>query len=107
MSIEEEPVHIAPAGGDENPGQVLSGEQPSKLQDCLISEKLAIKNRLMLELATWIDQKNLKQAEAAKILGVSRPRVSDVINKKSIKFTIDALVDMLDRIGKHISLSVR
>lgn len=61
----------------------------------------------MTELAGWIDEKKLKQADAAKILGVTRPRVSDVINKKSIKFTIDALVDMLARTGKHVQLSVQ
>jgi predicted XRE-type DNA-binding protein len=85
-------------------------ETVAELHACsnrIISEKLVIKNRLMGELADWIAQKNLKQAEAAAILGVTRPRVSDVINGKSIKFTIDALVDMLARTGKHISLSVR
>lgn len=30
----------------------------------------------MTELAKWISAKNLKQAEAAEILGVTRPRVS-------------------------------
>ena len=47
------------------------------------------------------------QSEAAEILGVTRPRVSDVINKKAIKFTIDALVDMVARTGKHVRLSVQ
>ncbi|MNJ81107.1 Helix-turn-helix domain protein [compost metagenome] len=61
----------------------------------------------MTELAEWIEANNLKQADAAKILGVTRPRVSDVINKKTIKFTIDALVDMLARAGKHVQLSVQ
>jgi predicted XRE-type DNA-binding protein len=61
----------------------------------------------MTELAGWIEAKKLKQAEAAEILGVTRPRVSDVINKKAIKFTIDALVDMLARAGKHVQLSVQ
>jgi predicted XRE-type DNA-binding protein len=73
----------------------------------IISEKLAIKDSLMTELADWIATKKLKQAEAAEILGVTRPRVSDVINKKAIKFTIDALVDMLARAGKHVRLSVQ
>lgn len=61
----------------------------------------------MTELTGWIESRHLKQAEAAEILGVTRPRVSDVINKKAIKFTIDALVDMLARTGKHVQLSVR
>lgn len=50
---------------------------------------------------------NLKQTEAAEILGVTRPRVSDLVNRKTVKFTIDALVDMLARAGKHVSLSVQ
>ncbi|MDR2186958.1 MAG: XRE family transcriptional regulator, partial [Azonexus sp.] len=75
--------------------------------DTIISEKLAIKQSLMSELAGWIKARKLKQAEAAEILGVTRPRVSDVINQKAIKFTIDALVDMLARTGKHVRLSVQ
>jgi len=70
------------------------------------SEKLAIKESLMAVISGWIAEKHLKQNEAAEILGVTRPRVSDVINKKTIKFTIDALVDMISKTGKHIQFSV-
>ena len=35
---------------------------------------------------------------------VSRPRVSDVVNQKTAKFTIDTLVDMLSRVGKPVRL---
>lgn len=65
-----------------------------------------LKEQLMGELAAWIEQHHLKQAEAAHILMVSRPRVSDVVNKKTTKFTIDALVEMLGRIGKPVRLAV-
>jgi predicted XRE-type DNA-binding protein len=61
----------------------------------------------MTELAKWISENRLKQAEAAKILGVTRPRVSDVVNKKSVKFTIDALVGMLSKTGKRVLISVQ
>lgn len=73
----------------------------------IISEKLFIKESLMTELAVWIEEKDLKQVDAALILGVTRPRVSDVINKKSVKFTIDALVDMLARTGKQVQITVQ
>ena len=46
----------------------------------------------MVELSNWIAEHHLKQAEAAEILMVSRPRVSDVLNKKTGKFPIDTLV---------------
>lgn len=53
-----------------------------------------------------MEENHLKQAEAAEILIVPRPRVSDVVNKKTSKFTIDALVGMLSRIGRPVTLSV-
>jgi predicted XRE-type DNA-binding protein len=37
---------------------------------------------------------------------VSRPRVSDVVNKKAGKFTIETLVEMLSRIGKPVKLVI-
>lgn len=60
----------------------------------------------MKELSVWIEKHNLKQAEAAEILMVSRPRVSDVVNKKTAKFTIDCLVEMLGRVGKPVRFAV-
>lgn len=110
MSIETKSMHITPVGGNVFADLGFEPEEAASLQaesKRIISEKLAIKESLMTELAGWIDEKKLKQADAAKILGVTRPRVSDVINKKSVKFTIDALVDMLARTGKHVQLSVQ
>ena len=71
-----------------------------------INDSRALKAQLMGELSKWIDDNHLKQAQAAEILMVSRPRVSDVVNMKVGKFTIDTLVDMLSRIGKPVRLVV-
>lgn len=110
MTIDTKSMHITPAGGNVFADLGFEPEKAAALKaesQRIISEKLAIKESLMAELAGWIEVKKLKQAEAAEILGVTRPRVSDVINRKTIKFTIDALVDMLARTGKHVQLSVR
>ncbi len=37
---------------------------------------------------------------------LSRPRVSDVVNKKTAKFTLDTLVEMLSRVSKPVKLAV-
>lgn len=71
-----------------------------------INDTRLLKEQLMAELAEWIEQHHLKQAEATEILMVSRPRVSDVVNKKTSKFTIDTLVEMLSRIGKPVKLAI-
>lgn len=110
MSIETKSMHITPVGGNVFADLGFEPKEAAALQarsKRIISEKLIIKEQLMAEISGWIDEKNLKQAEAAQILGITRPRVSDVINKKSIKFTIDALVDMLARTGKQVMLTVQ
>ena len=71
-----------------------------------INDTRRLKQQLMDELSTWIAEHHLKQAEAAQILMVSRPRVSDVVNKKVAKFTIDTLVEMLSRVGKPVTLAI-
>ena len=71
-----------------------------------INDTKALKAQLMSELSKWIADNHLKQAEAAEILMVSRPRVSDVVNMKVSKFTIDTLVNMLSRVGKPVRLAI-
>ncbi len=107
--MNEKSMHITPVGANVFADLGFSPEEAAVLQaesKRIISEKQLIKEQLMNEISVWIRDKKLKQADAAQILGVSRPRVSDVINRKSIKFTIDALVDMLARTGKQVMLSV-
>jgi predicted XRE-type DNA-binding protein len=92
---------FAELGFPEREAELLQEE--SKKQ---IEELLALKEQLMGELTAWLKINHLKQEEAAKILHVTRPRISDVVNKKTSKFTIDALVSMLTRAGKPVRLLV-
>lgn len=71
-----------------------------------INDTRLLKQQLMSELSGWIAEHQLRQADAAEILMVSRPRVSDVVNQKTSKFTIDTLVEMLSRIGKQVTIAV-
>jgi predicted XRE-type DNA-binding protein len=71
-----------------------------------INDTRLLKRQLMEELSVWIAEHHLKQADAAEILMVSRPRVSDVVNKKTATITTDTLVEMLGRIGKAVRLAV-
>ena len=71
-----------------------------------VNDTHALKVQLMDELADWIKANDLRQEQAAEILHISRPRVSDVVNHKVSKFSIDALVGMLTRIGKSVRLTV-
>ena len=110
INTDTQSAHITRKGGHVFEDLGFSPDEAAVLKarsEQIISEKLAIKESLMHELAGWIEVKQLKQAQAAEILGVTRPRVSDVVNQKTVKFTIDALIDMLARTGKRVQFTVR
>lgn len=96
-SIDTTVRHTTPAGGNVFADLGFTSEEASKLK---------IKAQLMCEISEWIKENHLKQAEAAKQLHITRPRVSDVITGKADKFTIDALVDMLQHAGRKVTVKV-
>ena len=51
-----------------------------------------------------IEQRRLTQAAAAKLLGVTQPRVSDLTRGKIDRFSVDTLVAMLGHAGVHVKL---
>ena len=100
---------VAPAGGNELADLGIDSAEAAAQQaepQRNISNAQTIKESLMTELAGWIDEKKLNQSEATGILGVTFPRVSDVINKRAVTLTIDTLVEMLLRAGKHVQVSI-
>ncbi|MYM38353.1 helix-turn-helix domain-containing protein [Duganella qianjiadongensis] len=107
-----EPVitHVTPADGNVFADLGFEATEARRLlaeTDAIISAKLAIKHSLMSELAECIQRKNLKPADAADMLGITHASVSDLMNRNSVRFTIDALVDMLARTGKEVKISIR
>jgi predicted XRE-type DNA-binding protein len=61
------------------------------------AEHLKIRSRMMAHLREVITNRGLTQADAAALFGVSQPRVSDLVRGKIELFSIDTLVDMLNR----------
>ena len=103
----KEKITITPSGGNifsDLGFDVAEAEQLKAESDRRI--KADLKMQLMEEVANIIRERHMKQDEAAKLLDVTRPRVSDVMTGKASKFTIDALVDMLQKLGKVVKLQV-
>jgi predicted XRE-type DNA-binding protein len=71
------------------------------------AEHLKVRADLMIALTKLIDARGLSQAEAAKLLSVSQPRVSDLVRGKIDKFSVDTLISMLAAAGAHVSVTVR
>lgn len=74
--------------------------------DAATAANLKIRASLMRAVEEELDKKDLTQTKAAKLLGVSQPRISDLKRGKIHLFTIDVLVNMLARLGKPVSLVI-
>jgi predicted XRE-type DNA-binding protein len=67
--------------------------------------------RLRAELARKVigrlRARKLTQTKAAEILGVTQPRVSNLVRGRLGLFSLDALVDMADRVGLRTRMVIR
>ncbi|WP_236184910.1 helix-turn-helix domain-containing protein [Pseudomonas juntendi] len=70
------------------------------------ASKMALKMDLSIFITDCIKKMGLKQHEAAARLNVTQSRVSELANGKIEKFTLDAMMDMLDKLGFRTSLSL-
>mgnify|MGYP002782287168 CR=1 FL=1 len=61
--------------------------------------KQHLKSRLALTLISLIRSKGWNQSKASECLQVSQPRVSDLMRGKVDKFSVDALLEMIFRLG--------
>ncbi len=62
---------------------------------------------LMLALTDHIKAQGWTQAEAAKHLGVTQPRISDLMRGKFNLFGLDHLAMMLARAGRQVEIRVK
>jgi predicted XRE-type DNA-binding protein len=67
---------------------------------------LKIRADLMINLQRFVKAKNWTQAEAAAFFQETQPRISNLMNGDIDRFSIDKLVQMLDRAGMDIRVSV-
>ena len=63
---------------------------------------LEARARLMIILKQEIQKRHLSQVQAAKLLGVKPPRISELMHGRIGKFSLDLLVSYLSRLGKRI-----
>lgn len=61
----------------------------------------------MIQLQKLIASRGLKQRTAAKTLGVTQPRVNDLLRGRIDLFSTDVLIDMLARLGATVRLTVK
>mgnify|MGYP001013622123 CR=1 FL=1 len=71
------------------------------------AHNLTVRSEMMLALRRYIRKERLTQAQAAEVLEVSQPRVSDLMRGKIGRFSLDSLVTLLGQAGLEVTLKVR
>ena len=89
----------------------MSNERFSSVWDAIEdtpaeAENMKLRSVLMMALKEHIANAGLSQSQAAKLFGVTQPRVSDLVRGKIDLFSLDALVNMASTAGLHIEMRV-
>jgi predicted XRE-type DNA-binding protein len=88
---EHGPRHVTPAGRSVFRDLFPNAE----------AEELEIRSVLLSGLERWLATGGMTQTEAAKVLGVTQARISDIKRGKINQFSLDLLVRLAARAGLH------
>ena len=68
---------------------------------------LVMRSQLMTAVERAVKKWNLSQAEVTTRLGITRPRLNDLLRGKISKFSLDALAALATKAGLKVRLSVK
>lgn len=70
------------------------------------AENMKLRAVLLTALKDYLNKHQLTQTEAAKVLGVTQPRVSDLMRGRIHLFGLDSLVNMTVAAGLTVELKI-
>ena len=70
-------------------------------------EELLVKATLALKISDIIKGRHLSQAEAAKVLGTTQPKVSNLLNGRLQGFSMERLLRFLNALDRDVQIVVK
>ena len=70
-------------------------------------EEFETKSDLVMEITKAIKRKKLTQTQAAKILGISQPKLSELLNGRFRGYSVERLMLFLNSLGKDVDIIVK
>lgn len=71
------------------------------------AQNLQLRSTLMTRVEQYVKRSGDTQAAAARALGITQPRLNDLLRGKIDKFSLDALVNMLAHAGMRVEVTVK
>jgi predicted XRE-type DNA-binding protein len=71
------------------------------------AQSLLARATLMARIRDVVTDRKLTQVRAARLFGVTQPRMSDLVRGRIERFSVDTLMDMLARAGMEVRVHVK
>ncbi|MGH8709945.1 MAG: helix-turn-helix domain-containing protein [Burkholderiales bacterium] len=71
------------------------------------AHNLLLRADMMMRIEQFVNKSGLTQKEAARVLGVTQPRLNLLLKHKIELFSLDALVNMATNAGMRVELRVK
>ncbi len=68
---------------------------------------MRVRADLMIAVQRYVEASGETQSQSAKHLGITQPRLNDLLRGRIEKFSLDALVNMLARVGRQVTVKVK
>lgn len=107
-SLTQEQLSLDVADAETSP--VIKAEledQDTIEKNSAYNESMKLRAALMSALKEHITRTHLSQSQAAKVFGVTQPRISDLTRGKVDLFGLDALVNMAATAGLRVEMQIR
>jgi len=72
-----------------------------------IAAAMTMRSEVMIAVADKVRDWNITQARAARRLGITQPRLNDLLHGKINKFSLDTLLSLARRAGLKVSIDIR
>lgn len=69
-------------------------------------QNLKLRSALLMRIGEELQARELTQTRAARLLSITQPRVSALLQGKIEQFRLDSLVDIAHRLGLQVDLRV-
>lgn len=66
-----------------------------------------LKARVVVFIKTLIDQRNLSQTEAAKLIGLAQPDISKLLRGRFEGFSLERLLEFVRALGSDVEIKVK
>ena len=70
------------------------------------AKERTLKVKLALEVNRVLKERKLAQAQAADLLGIVQPHVSDLVRYRLNRFSVERLMEFLTRLGKDVEIRI-